>query len=99
MDFEPPDGPFTIWTILRDGRGGEAWLVREVPTHRTGVRPPPPTLLAGSLLLRKAPRYGAAAAAVLPMPAPMSVFMSSSVKYTPPPKNTSVPMLKLRPPG
>jgi hypothetical protein len=31
VDFEPPDGPFTIWAILRDGRGGEAWLVREVP--------------------------------------------------------------------
>jgi hypothetical protein len=31
VDFERPDGPFTIWAILRDGRGGEAWLVRDVP--------------------------------------------------------------------
>ncbi len=33
VDFEPPDGAFTIWAILRDGRGGEAWLAREVPAR------------------------------------------------------------------
>jgi hypothetical protein len=29
--FIPPAGPFTIWTIVRDGRGGEGWIVRDVP--------------------------------------------------------------------
>jgi hypothetical protein len=25
LDFTPPRGPFTLWLILRDGRGGEGW--------------------------------------------------------------------------
>lgn len=29
--FVPPSGPFTIWTIVRDGRGGEGWIERAVP--------------------------------------------------------------------
>jgi hypothetical protein len=29
--FVPPAGPFTLWGIIRDGRGGEAWIVRDVP--------------------------------------------------------------------
>jgi hypothetical protein len=33
VEFEAPDGPFTIWVILRDGRGGEAWLARDVPAQ------------------------------------------------------------------
>lgn len=28
--FIRPPGPFTIWTIMRDGRGGEGWLRRDV---------------------------------------------------------------------
>jgi hypothetical protein len=28
--FVRPGGPFTVWTILRDGRGGEAWLAHDV---------------------------------------------------------------------
>jgi hypothetical protein len=31
VDFDRPRGPFTIWTIVRDGRGGEGWLTRDVP--------------------------------------------------------------------
>lgn len=26
IDFTPPAGGFTVWTILRDGRGGTAWI-------------------------------------------------------------------------
>lgn len=33
VEFEPPAGPFTIWAILRDGRGGEGWLARDVPAR------------------------------------------------------------------
>jgi len=29
-DFERPAGGFTLWAILRDGRGGEDWLTLEV---------------------------------------------------------------------
>jgi hypothetical protein len=25
LDFVAPPGPFTLWLILRDGRGGDAW--------------------------------------------------------------------------
>jgi hypothetical protein len=28
VDFVRPAEPFTIWAILRDGRGGEDWLER-----------------------------------------------------------------------
>jgi hypothetical protein len=28
--FVRPSGPFTIWTVVRDGRGGEGWLRRDV---------------------------------------------------------------------
>ncbi len=31
VEFEAPAGPFTMWVVLRDGRGGEAWLERQVP--------------------------------------------------------------------
>jgi hypothetical protein len=30
-DFDRPPGPFTLWAILRDGRGGEDWLRVDVP--------------------------------------------------------------------
>jgi hypothetical protein len=30
ISFTPPDGPFTLWLILRDGRGGEDWIRRDV---------------------------------------------------------------------
>jgi hypothetical protein len=30
VDFVRPAGAFTLWTILRDGRGGESWLRRDV---------------------------------------------------------------------
>lgn len=30
IEFVRPPGPFTIWGILRDGRGGEAWIARDV---------------------------------------------------------------------
>lgn len=26
LDFDRPPGPFTLWTILRDGRGGDDWV-------------------------------------------------------------------------
>jgi hypothetical protein len=26
LDFTAPQGPFTLWLILRDGRGGEGWM-------------------------------------------------------------------------
>jgi hypothetical protein len=29
--FVPPDGPYTLWLIVRDGRGGEHWMRRDVP--------------------------------------------------------------------
>ena len=29
--FVPPAGAFTLWTILRDGRGGEGWVSRALP--------------------------------------------------------------------
>jgi hypothetical protein len=29
LTFTPPDGPFTLWLILRDGRGGEDWIRRD----------------------------------------------------------------------
>jgi hypothetical protein len=28
IDLQPPSGPFTLWAILRDGRGGTRWVVR-----------------------------------------------------------------------
>lgn len=31
IDFIRPAGAFTLWAIVRDGRGGESWLTREVP--------------------------------------------------------------------
>jgi hypothetical protein len=30
IEFRRPPGPFTIWGILRDGRGGEAWVRRDI---------------------------------------------------------------------
>lgn len=27
ITFEPPAGPFTLWAIVRDGRGGESWAI------------------------------------------------------------------------
>lgn len=30
VDLEPPSGPFTLWAIVRDGRGGTAWIVRDL---------------------------------------------------------------------
>lgn len=30
IDFTPPSGPFTLWAIVRDGRGGTDWIVREL---------------------------------------------------------------------
>lgn len=29
-EFERPAGPFTLWVVLRDGRGGESWARRDV---------------------------------------------------------------------
>jgi hypothetical protein len=29
--FLPPEGPFTLWVIARDGRGGTSWQVYNVP--------------------------------------------------------------------
>jgi hypothetical protein len=31
VDFTPPEGPFTLWAIIRNGRGGVGWLVRDYP--------------------------------------------------------------------
>jgi hypothetical protein len=31
VEFERPDGAFTLWVIVRDGRGGEGWLARTFP--------------------------------------------------------------------
>jgi hypothetical protein len=31
VEFTRPDGPFTLWTVVRDGRGGEGWIRRDVP--------------------------------------------------------------------
>jgi len=31
VDFTPPDGPFTLWAIIRNGRGGVGWLARDYP--------------------------------------------------------------------
>jgi hypothetical protein len=31
VTFTPPVGPFTLWVIVRDGRGGEDWIVRDYP--------------------------------------------------------------------
>lgn len=31
VEFERPPGPFTLWVIVRDGRGGEGWLARSFP--------------------------------------------------------------------
>jgi hypothetical protein len=31
VDFDRPKVPFRIWTIVRDGRGGEGWVARDVP--------------------------------------------------------------------
>lgn len=28
IDLQPPSAPFTLWAILRDGRGGTRWVVR-----------------------------------------------------------------------
>lgn len=30
VDFVRPPGPFTLWAVLRDGRGGENWMLRYV---------------------------------------------------------------------
>lgn len=30
IDLTPPTGPFTLWVIVRDGRGGTDWLVRSL---------------------------------------------------------------------
>jgi hypothetical protein len=30
LDFTPPQAPFTLWLILRDGRGGEGWVPFDV---------------------------------------------------------------------
>jgi hypothetical protein len=30
LRFDRPAGPFTLWVIVRDGRGGEAWLRQDV---------------------------------------------------------------------
>jgi hypothetical protein len=31
VEFERPPGAFTLWVIVRDGRGGEGWLARSFP--------------------------------------------------------------------
>jgi len=31
VSFWPPAGPFTLWAIVRDGRGGSGWLRRDFP--------------------------------------------------------------------
>jgi hypothetical protein len=31
VEFERPGGAFTLWVIVRDGRGGEGWLARTFP--------------------------------------------------------------------
>jgi hypothetical protein len=31
LQFSRPARPFTLWAIVRDGRGGEAWIQRDVP--------------------------------------------------------------------
>jgi hypothetical protein len=31
VTFTAPKGPFTLWVIIRDGRGGEDWLERDYP--------------------------------------------------------------------
>jgi hypothetical protein len=31
VSFTPPPGPFTLWVIVRDGRGGEDWIARNYP--------------------------------------------------------------------
>lgn len=31
IDLTPPAAPFTLWAILRDGRGGTDWMVRDFP--------------------------------------------------------------------
>lgn len=31
VSFWPPAGPFTMWVIVRDGRGGSGWLRRDFP--------------------------------------------------------------------
>jgi hypothetical protein len=31
IQFTPPAGAFTLWLILRDGRGGEDWFRRDLP--------------------------------------------------------------------
>jgi hypothetical protein len=31
VTFWPPAGPFTMWVIIRDGRGGSGWLRRDFP--------------------------------------------------------------------
>jgi hypothetical protein len=30
IDLTPTVGPFTLWTIVRDGRGGTEWAVRSL---------------------------------------------------------------------
>jgi hypothetical protein len=30
VDFDRPSGPFTLWAILRDGRGGDDWVTLAV---------------------------------------------------------------------
>lgn len=43
VDFIRPPGPFTLWAILRDGRGGEVWLRRHVcPPDATNCVSAPP---------------------------------------------------------
>ncbi len=31
VSFWPPAGPFTLWVVVRDGRGGSGWLRRDFP--------------------------------------------------------------------
>jgi hypothetical protein len=31
VSFWPPAGPYTLWVIVRDGRGGSGWLRRDYP--------------------------------------------------------------------
>ena len=31
VSFWPPAGPFTMWVVVRDGRGGSGWLRRDFP--------------------------------------------------------------------
>jgi hypothetical protein len=33
VEFFRPPGPFTLWVVLRDGRGGETWLERSFPAR------------------------------------------------------------------